>query len=78
LNLRHQNLCTSFYAALGKINLLLAPAADMFPVKLIGKNFNHLSTVRAFAGKGFKMFKLFKTGAMSWDHDKISFHFLND
>ena len=52
------------YGAFRKIDFLLASSAGMFPVKLVRKDLEGLSTVGAFAGEGCEVFKLFKTRAM--------------
>jgi hypothetical protein len=45
----------------------------MDPVKLVRKDLEWLSTVGAFAGKGLKVLKLFKTRAMQRCAHKTSF-----
>lgn len=56
----------------GKINFFPAFPAGVFFVEFIGKNFFGFAAFGAAAGKRFKMFELFKTGAVFWGtHDDI-------
>jgi hypothetical protein len=50
--------------ALGEIDFLAAGFAGMGFVELVGKDLNLFAACRAFALKGFKVFKLLKSGAM--------------
>jgi hypothetical protein len=48
----------------GEIDLFAALGAFMGFIKLIGKNFLGFITCRAFAGKGFQVLEIFKSGAV--------------
>ena len=56
--------CSGGQGAFCKIDLLLAPLASMFLVKLIGEDLGFLPTAWAFAHKGFQILELLKTGTM--------------
>lgn len=59
-------LSLAIYRAFRKIDLLIAPFADVSLIKFVGEDLGLPSTVRAFADKGFKISKLFETGTMFW------------
>jgi hypothetical protein len=54
----------SLEGALAEINGFLAPCTNVLPVKLIGKNFFFLSTIRALADKGFQVLEILHARAM--------------
>jgi hypothetical protein len=57
-------LSFSIEGALGEINGFLAARTNVLPVKLIGKNFFFLPTIRALADKGFQVLEILHARAM--------------
>ena len=57
-------LSLSLEGALAEINGLLAPCTNVLPVKLIGKNFFFLLTIRALADKRFQVLEILHARAM--------------
>jgi hypothetical protein len=54
----------SVNGALGKVDGLAAPFANMFAVEFVGEDLHRLATVGAFADERLQGFVLFETGAM--------------
>jgi hypothetical protein len=65
---------TRFIGTGGKIDLLAALGAFVGLVEFVGKNLFGFTTFRAFTGKGFQLFEIFKSGAMlRCAHDALLF-----